>query len=608
MSVSQNYPTIAPSMSMDFANTKKLDPRVTFARASAGVAYDGKTVAKAEENLLLRSEEFENAYWAKSNATVTANATTAPDGTTTADKLVGTGANPIVFRGDAAPAGSYQLSVFAKKSELNFLRLTFNGANVAATWFDLDAGTKGTEVGTNFVSSAITDVGNGWYRCSIYATGLSAALVDPIIACTNADNTTTGYTGNGTDGIFIWGAQLEQRDAVTAYTPTTTQPITNYIPVLLEYENNTARRDHNPVTGESLGLLVEEQRTNLVLYSQEFSDVSWTKTNATVTDNIVIAPDGTLTGDLFKASDLVTSVARDIRRNTNTAVSVVNTFSCYAKARNGNFLNMTFRNQAAATNFCAAEFNLSTGVVSVAASNGGNATGASASITSVGNGWYRCSISGIADTSGTQISTLLIGRTSSNSNAVAENTELCFIWGAQLEAGAFATSYIPTVASQVTRSADVASMTGANFSSWYRQDEGSIYVEAIPAVTVYGATRYIFAVGDGGTNNFIGSRYTIAGLLQNIITTNGTSQGAQNTGAHPAGVPFKLSYSYKTNDVAAVVNGGSAVTNTTAVLPVVNTAFLGSVSSAGAIGSQHFKKFAYYPARLTNAQLQALTS
>jgi len=87
MSISQNFPALKPSLLLDFANTKKLDSRVTFARASEGRYYDGQTVAKAEENLLQYSQEFDNAYWTKSATTVTANATAAPDGTTTAEQI-----------------------------------------------------------------------------------------------------------------------------------------------------------------------------------------------------------------------------------------------------------------------------------------------------------------------------------------------------------------------------------------------------------------------------------------------------------------------------------------------------------------------------------------
>jgi hypothetical protein len=88
MSISQNYGNTNPSLLLNFAAVKKLDPRITYARASEARYYDGKTVAKAEENLFLYSQDFDSAAWPKTSATVTANSTTAPDGTATADTVI----------------------------------------------------------------------------------------------------------------------------------------------------------------------------------------------------------------------------------------------------------------------------------------------------------------------------------------------------------------------------------------------------------------------------------------------------------------------------------------------------------------------------------------
>ena len=84
MTIQQNYPSTKPALLLDFANTKKLDPRITFTRASTATYYDGKTNAKAEENLLVRSQEFDNAIWAKTTTTVTTNSFVAPDTTASA--------------------------------------------------------------------------------------------------------------------------------------------------------------------------------------------------------------------------------------------------------------------------------------------------------------------------------------------------------------------------------------------------------------------------------------------------------------------------------------------------------------------------------------------
>lgn len=273
MSVSQNYSPISPSLSLDFSNVKALDPRITFARASSATYY-GTQTTKAEENLLLYSQEFDNAAWSKGNSTVTANATSAPDGTTTAEKLVENTANAghRVTTGDSVTVSTdYVYSVFAKADTRDWIALSPShpGVNNYLTFFDLANGVVGTNAAGN--TASIEDVGNGWYRCIVKRTTTgSQTSLDTQIYVASADNTSS-YTGDGTSGIFLWGAQLEARSAPTAYTATTTQPITNYIPVLETASANVARFDHDPVTGESLGLLVEEQRTNLLAYSEQFN-------------------------------------------------------------------------------------------------------------------------------------------------------------------------------------------------------------------------------------------------------------------------------------------------------------------------------------------------
>ena len=98
MAIQSLYPSIAPSLNLDFANTKALDPRISFSRTSEARFYDGRTVAKAEENLLLRSQEFDNESWAKTDTTVTTNGANAPDGTATAEVLTAIGANATTLQ------------------------------------------------------------------------------------------------------------------------------------------------------------------------------------------------------------------------------------------------------------------------------------------------------------------------------------------------------------------------------------------------------------------------------------------------------------------------------------------------------------------------------
>jgi hypothetical protein len=594
MTIKALYPNIIPSLSLDFANTEALDPRITFARASTARAYDGKTVAKAEENLLVRSEQFDNASWTKTNTTVTANATTAPDGASTADALNETAATTFfnALQDVAVATGSYVWSGYVKANGRTVCRLAcLDGALtlVAQAEFDLTAVTSSIVAGSG--TASIVSVGSGWYRVAVVATSATAGTgrwqINP---CSAAG--TFIYAGDVTKGLFVWGAQLEQRSTATAYTPTTTQPITNYVPVLQSAANNVARFDHNPVTGESLGLLIEEQRTNLVLRSEEFDNASWLKGATSIQSNTIVAPDGTLTGDKLVEN---TANAQHYAQQTITVSSgVAYTASCYVKAAERNRVNIFI---AQSTSPFTIHAN-----VSVDLSNGTVVDG-SGIVTSIGNGWYRISITGTTTSTGEffRVSTISSGTTTSYTG---DGYSGIYIWGAQLEIGAFPTSYIPTVASQVTRSADAASMTGANFSSWFSNAEGTLYGEALSQAPVVNQ-QFMFDISDNTISNTLTLIYRESQIAISVV--NGVSQASLAATAITQGSNIKIGYAYKENDFAASRNGGTVATDTAGRLPICNTAFIGKAATTAANFNGSIKKLAFYPKRLANAELQALT-
>jgi hypothetical protein len=388
-------------------------------------------------------------------------------------------------------------------------------------------------------------------------------------------------------GIYVWGAQLEARDTVTAYQPTTTQPITNYIPTLLTAPSNVARFDHNPVTGESLGLLVEEQRTNLLLYSEDYSNAAWTKTNVTVESDVIVAPDGTLTGDKLVAT--VATGQHGIKRVST--VTSPNSTSVYVKAGE----RSKFWLYAGNTGALAVLFDL----VGETVSNVG-ASVSSYSIIGVGNGWYRCSIT----VNSTEIQNYLtIADDAGNIDHTGDGYSGLYVWGFQRENGAFPTSYIKTQASQVTRSADSASMTGTNFSDWYRQDEGTLYGE-FNSIEPTGNSAVFYQLDDTTANNR---------LVQNYATvftaiTNGSVQASLNFGSSTPSTVYKIATSFAFNDFASSRNGATPITDNSGVIPLVYRLVIGNDNSTTSYLNGTIKKLSYYPQRLTNTQLQALTS
>jgi hypothetical protein len=594
--------SVRPSLLLDFANTKQLDPRITFTRASTATFYDGRTTAKAEENLLLQSETFDSGSWGKSNSAVTVNATTAPDGTTTADKLTvnTTNGQHVISQGSTIAALAYTRSCYVKAGELNWVCLTDNAAN--AVFFNISTGVQGTVLGT-CTNITITSVGSGWYRCSYTSTyGLAQASSAMGILASNADNVLSFAGANTTDGIFLWGAQLEQRSSVTAYTPTTTAAITNYIPALQTAASGVARFDHNPTTGESLGLLIEEQRVNIQTYSDQFNDSIWGKFRSSIVSNTIIAPDGTLTGDKLIEDTTATNDHR-VQSFPTISNATAYTGSVYVKA--GELTSVEVLLYRGAT-FGGATVNLTNGSVSAPLNGGVSSLASTTVVTSVGNGWYRISIPFTSDGTSGGLRISLV-----KSNAVlytGDGFSGIYIWGAQLEAGAFATSYIPTVASQVTRSNDAASMTGTNFSSWYRADESTLYGEISPLSIR--PTDFIYAsINDTSNNNkIVFGHYQVQPYMQVVVNNVFQAGINSNYTSISVGSTVKAVATAKVNDFAISAQGTTAATDTLGTMPSSLSQMEIGKSTNSAYLNGTIKKIAYYPKRLTNQELIALST
>ena len=183
------------------------------------LACKGLLIEEARTNLYQQSEVFNDSFWTKTRSSISSNATTAPDGTLTADKLVEdtTASNTHITQSTVTPpATAHTLSVFAKKGERTWIVLRLGGTN---TFFNLD---DGTIAAGSVNSPTITNFGNGWYRCAVTS---SFGTQGQFWLATNS--TTTSYTGDGTSGLFIWGAQLEAGAFPTSYIPTAaTAPLT----------------------------------------------------------------------------------------------------------------------------------------------------------------------------------------------------------------------------------------------------------------------------------------------------------------------------------------------------------------------------------------------
>ena len=577
-----------PSLDLQFADRKDLVDATTgtnlidFSRASSGtyVGSDG-LIKTATTNLLLRSEEFDNASWQKGGSSVTPNTTTSPDGLLSADKIIESATLDLhyVFQVITVTAGlTYTVSVYMKAAERTegILQLsTFNSAFLANSiaYFNLSTGTI-RAAGAGLIASSIVPLPNGWHRCSITATAQTTA--NAIINTGGISNGTANYyTGDGASGLYIWGAQLEQSSTVGEYVKTTSTI------------NSAPRFDHDPTTGESLGLLVEEQRTNLLLRSEEFDNAVWSTASLSINPNATTAPNGTTTADLWTNIGSPGILSQSFAKS---AVVVTYAASLWVKSSVSAFTLSLDDGSSANRGRCV--FNLDLGTIT-AQVNDGNFSGTSGSIEAFADSWYRISL--VTTTNNT--TTLRFRAFFSDIGATA------YIWGAQLEAGSFPTSYIPTEGSAVTRAADVASISGSNFSSWYRQDEGTVYWEGNPFASI--ETGY-FGVQNSGSTSFVRMSRSFSQARLLINTSSSTQADLYSGNFVTLGAGNKIAQATRVNDFALSLAGATVVTDTSGSMPTVDRATIG----AGAFLPQlngTIRRLTYWPQRLPNSTLQTIT-
>jgi hypothetical protein len=411
-------------------------------------------------------------------------------------------------------------------------------------------------------------------------------------------------------------AKVKALDPRITFTRASTATYYDAEGVLRTAASGEARFTHNPDTEESLGLLIEEARTNLIVHSGAVGDTtkSWGLNNCTADLNAVVAPDGTLSGTEITSTNGTTEVrprqdGRTITAGTNIA------FSCFVKVPPLSgltdpavrlFISTTvsgvnrFSQNEVTYNFTTNTFY----------SVGSDVLAYGADL--VGNGWVRVwgVVNGAANTATS--TNLYLNMSNGNTNRAPVGAKM-FYWGTQLEAGSFPTSYIPTVASQVTRAADAASMTGVNFSSWYNaENAGSVYVEA----------NETFA-GNSSGPWWLHAGFSLRGIAYRRFVASNTLEfgyrqpdgAVRNTSISDsllAGQNNKVAVSFDAANSSVCVNGASAATSSSSNLyPSVDQLRIGYAAIAGNspyVWCGTIKKLAYYPARLPNGQLQALTA
>ena len=348
---------------------------------------------------------------------------------------------------------------------------------------------------------------------------------------------------------------------------------------------NDPRFDHTSA-GVCRGLLIEEARENFIPFSEAFNDASWGKASAgiaapSVTANQGIAPDGLNTADriVFAAST--------------------------APSQEGHVWKVASGGQRAGGSSVTASVWLrtETGTATVYLSITEGATGGTFTACSVTTTWTRFTVTRTLTATAFVYMEIGPDTRALGANQPTASGATALVWGAQLEAGAFATSYIPTTTGSVVRSADVCSIAGGDFTSFYNQSEGTMLTNAF---TPASGDRTVLAADDNTANEMI--RLRTEGTNPFFKVTDGGSElVAIDAGTVSANTSFKLIGAYKLDDFASSINGGAAVTDTSGTTPTVDRMRIGAGQGGntmcGCVASLRF-----YKKRLPNAKLQSLTA
>jgi len=466
-----------------------------------GTTYQADLIEINRTNLVAAGtgEHFERMTAGSGSPTITADVVAAPNGETVADSLVegsGTGLHSVSQNiNKAASALDYTVSVYIKNAVgTRHFRLqvddgtTSNGVYITVSPVGGTLVTAPTAFGTGWSVTTIggtngytiTDAGSGWNRITLSAT--SSATTTIRVLCAMENTGTISYAGDSTSGVYLWGLQLEQ-----AAFPTST--ILN---------------------------------RNMALSSEGLTSSTWTKTRSSATANVVADPlTGNLTADKLTEDNTASSThVVTTSAITKAAASLTFTTSVYAKAAERTWILLSLADNASA-NSAGAYFDLGNGVAGSNSSGGAGFTLVSKSITSVGNGWYRCVVTVTSDTSTTIRSFVRLSTGDTVSSYSGDGVSGVYLFGSQVEYGTTATSYWATSATAGQRTAD--DMTVAFTPS---ATQGTVYGVIIPNLWSVSPS----VAGQAGTTTALSGITTNTNLLIQV-----TPVGIINFGRGDAG-------------------------------------------------------------------------
>ncbi len=551
------------------------DGDFTFSRSTAAtrVNADGN-IEKETQNLLLQSNSFNN--WISNNTSETSGQS-GYDGTNDAWLLAKSAASAYMYVNNTV-SGVQTFSIYAKSGSISWMRIVILGAvDFAEVFFNLADGSVGLTSG--LISSNSENIGGGWYRYSIAINGSPSQVR---IYPADADNNTFGSSGN----IYIQDAQRERGLVARDYIETTTAAVEGGI------TDNVPRLDYTDSSCPAL--LLEPLRTNSQSQSEYLSDTSaWGLGSISISSNATTSPDGYT--NAAKVVESATTARHELYGKVLN-YSGTSSISFFAKAAERRYLSAFVGGNPA---LGGATFDVQDGVVT------DTTGGTTSSIVDYGNGWYRCSFTSTNSTS----TPLYVALRNSGVGVVIETyagdgTSGLYFWGGQTEINSpYATSYIPTYGTSVTRNADASLVTGV--SDIIGQSEGTAYVD------------FMFNnKGDAGVDSsFFAMKNSAGTSYLNIFRLNTTLafrffDNGSNQFFHtetPANqTRLKIAFAYKQNDFALYINGVQEAVDTNGSVGAMSQIHLAGFSVGDNITENY--QTMLFKTRLSNEELAALTT
>ena len=416
----QPYYPLTPDVSFDF----------TRATSATRVNASGN-IEKETQNLLLQSNQFDTTWTSTSGVSVT-DGQSGYDGTNDAWLLARTSTGGERLAQAISQSGVQTYSVYAKANVGDWLYMRCNTSGSPATaWVDLANGVFGST--SNLIDSKIESVGNGWYRCSM---AFNSTTVEARLYSVDGNGSVVGTN----ESIYIQDAQLEQGLVARDYQETTTTAFYGGI------TDNIPRLDYTDSSCPSV--LLEPQRTNLVTQSEYFDD--WTTTEVTLTPNNGTSPEG-----VSNAYSIIETTANNRHRIyksiAKSASAIDYCFSVFVKNKSGSRnVRLNLESNIAGSK-ASVVFDTSGNVVSTASAIG-SFTEAESFKEQVGDYW-KYTLKAKSDTGTTLIPIFLINN-GTTEVYTGDGTSGIYLFGAQVEEGSYATSYIPTYGTSVTRNTD----------------------------------------------------------------------------------------------------------------------------------------------------------